>query len=207
MTDLDLERLGDLWRQQPDPKELEELRRSAEAARKRARLAQVVDFLSALVVAAVVIVLVANNPEVETLVVGGGAIVVLLYSQIRQRRLRAVEIKSLTGTAEDMLDQSIARLEATQRRIRFQLFGFVPAFLLGLGFAYMADARAAEAILGWMRSDLTPRLLTLAAAAVIVGWLALHSVRLLKRSRKELERLISLRNAFRQERESSLRDS
>lgn len=206
MTDLDLERLGDLWRQQPDPKELEELRRAAEAARKRARLAQVVDFLSALVVAAVVIVLVANNPEVETLVVGGGAILVLLYSQIRQRRLRAVEIKSLTGTAEEMLDQSIARLEATQRRIRFQLIGFVPAFLLGLGFAYMADARAAEAILGWMRSDLTPRLLTLAAAAAIAGGLALHSVRLLKRSRKELERLISLRNAFRQERESTLRE-
>lgn len=204
MTDLDLERLGDLWRQKPNPKELEELRRAAEAARKRARLAQVVDFLLAVLVAVVVIGLVANNPEVETFVVGGGAILVLLFSQMRQRRLRMVEVKSLTGTAEEMIDQSIARLEATLRRTRFQLIGFIPAFLFGIGFAYLADARAAEEFLGWMRSDPRLRPIIFAAAAFLLGGMAIHLSQVMRRTHREVQRLIGMREAFRTERASSI---
>ena len=43
MTDFDLDRLGDVWRQQPDPAEMERLQRSAAAVSRRARWAQLVD--------------------------------------------------------------------------------------------------------------------------------------------------------------------
>ena len=43
MSDFDLDRLGDVWRQQPDPAEMERLQKSAAAVARRARRAQVVD--------------------------------------------------------------------------------------------------------------------------------------------------------------------
>ena len=111
--DFDLDRLGDVWRQRPDPKELEALRRSAEAVRRRARWGQIVEVVAAVVVSAVVLLLVLSNPRTDTVVVGTGAILILLVSQIRQRRQRKLELMSLTGTAEQMLDQSIARIQAS----------------------------------------------------------------------------------------------
>ena len=43
MSDFDLDRLGDVWRQQPDPEEVARLQKSAAAVARRARLAQVID--------------------------------------------------------------------------------------------------------------------------------------------------------------------
>src|SRR5207237_8830035 len=61
MSDFDLDRLGDVWRQQPDPAEMERLRRTAIAVARRARLGAIVDVLAAVAVAAVVFVLVIIN--------------------------------------------------------------------------------------------------------------------------------------------------
>ena len=80
MTDFDLERLGDVWRQQPDPAEMERLQRAAAAVGRRARLSQIVDIVAAIGVAAVVIALVLSNPRTETFVMGAAAILILLYS-------------------------------------------------------------------------------------------------------------------------------
>ena len=51
MTDLDLDRLGDLWRQRPTPSEMESLRRTAEAVQRKARWGQWLDYGAAIVVA------------------------------------------------------------------------------------------------------------------------------------------------------------
>ena len=91
MIDFDLDRLGDVWRQRPDPAELEHLKRSADAVRRRARWAQLIDIVAALVVAAVVLLLVLSNPKADTLLVGGAAILMLLGTQVRSRRLRQRE--------------------------------------------------------------------------------------------------------------------
>jgi hypothetical protein len=204
MSDLDLERLGDVWRQRPDPAELEELRRTAEAVRRRALWGQVIDLVAALVVAGVVLLLALRNPRIETLLIGGSAVLLLLWSHIRQRRMRQIEIQGLTGNTEEMLDQSIARVEATLRRTRFQLIGFVPAFLLGIAFAYAADAARITEVLARISADPSLRLLILAAAAVSLAGMGFHLVRVLRRGREELHRLTSLREAYREERESSL---
>src|SRR5689334_22990125 len=109
MTDFDLDRLGDVWRQQPDPAEMARLQKSAADVAQRARVTQVTDIVVALVVAAVVIFLVASNPKPGTIALGTAAILVLLGSNIRLRRLRQVELQTLAGSTEDMLDQSIQR--------------------------------------------------------------------------------------------------
>ena len=43
MSDFDLDRLGDVWRQQPDPAEMERLQRTAIAVARRARLSAILD--------------------------------------------------------------------------------------------------------------------------------------------------------------------
>lgn len=199
MTDLDLERLGDLWRQPPSDQEMAELKRAAEAARRRARWSQLVDILSAVVVAAVVAVLVLRNPQADTLVVGGGAILVLLLSQIRARKLRSEELKGLTGSTEQMLDQSIARETATRKRTKLGLYGFAPAILLGLLFAFLVEQRSGGELISRVSQQPGLGRLLQAMGALAIAAMAVHLVRALRRNRRELDRLQALREAYRRE--------
>ncbi len=202
MSELDLERLGDVWRQRPDPEELDELKRAAETVRRRAKWGQVVDAVAAVAVAGVVLFLVFSNPTTDTLLVGGGAILILLISQIRSRRLRQQELRSLTGSAEQMLDQSIERVQATLKRARSGLVILIPGLLLGYLIAYVVDRRSGTEISE--QFDAQPGLSTiiLVVAGLAIGGAFVQVVRTLRKSRRELERLNDLRDSYRQERES-----
>ena len=201
MTDLDLEHLGDVWRQRPTPAELAHLRQTAEAVRRRARWAQVVDLIAAALVSGVVLLLVASNPEVDTLIVGGAAILVLLGGEIRSRRLRQEELRGLTGSTEQMLDQSIARMEATLKRTRFQLHGLGPALAVGWALAYFATNGADR---HWPAPLLTGnwKPFLMAAAVLAVVAMALYLIRSLRAGRKELGRLLALRQSYREDQDS-----
>lgn len=195
MSDFDLDRLGDVWRQQPDPAEMERLQKSAAAVQRRARFAQVIDIATAVVVAAVVIVLVAFNPRPNTILVGSAAILLVLGSNIRLRKLRRVELSSLTGTTEDMLDQSIIRAETTLRHFRFNLLGVGPAFAVGLILAWAGRGR-----------DLLPTYQGSVLAALGVAVLAggfVYGLRGMRRAGRELDRLKAMREAYRREHEST----
>jgi membrane protein implicated in regulation of membrane protease activity len=163
----------------------------------------VVDIVSAIVVAGVVLLLVLSNPSLDTLVVGGGAILVLLYGQIRSRRFRQKELRSLTGSTEQMLDQSIERVRAGLSRARSTLILLPPAFLLGILVAYVAVPRSG--------GDLAERFAQpgVSTAIQIAAFLALaaavvHILRTIRVARRELERLTALRDAYRQEGESGV---
>jgi hypothetical protein len=203
MSDFDLDRLGDVWRQQPDPAEMERLRRTAIAVARRARLAAIVDVCAAVAVAAVVIILVIANPKTQTVVMGSAAIMVLLGSNIRLRKLRRVELKGLTGTTEDMLDQSIARVETTLRHHRFTLFGTPPVFLaVWLGFMTAMKPRPDTLLanlreIPWFRTTLMG-----AGFAAMIG-LGIYLIISIRRGRRELSRLNAMREAYRQERDSA----
>jgi membrane protein implicated in regulation of membrane protease activity len=202
MTDLDLERLGDVWRQRPNPEELEELKRAAETVRRRARWAQIVDFVAAVAVAGVVLLLVLSNPKMETLVVGGGAILLLLMSHVRSRRLRQKELRSLTGSIEQMLDQSIERVRATLTRARSGLIIMLPAFLLGLLVAHVALPGSGGELARRIAEQ--PGLATLIQIVAVVA-LAIALAQVLRshrKSRRELERLTALRESYRQDDEA-----
>jgi hypothetical protein len=199
MTDFDLDRLGDVWRQQPDPAEMARLQKSAEMVARRARITQVIDILVALVVAGVVIFLVASNPKPGTFALGATAILVLLFSNIRLRKVRRIELEHLTGGTEEMLDQSIARLETTLRYLRVSMIGFPLAIAAGVLVAYASQGqRILEAAPDFpLRSLLMPLGLLMVTGAVI------FNVRAIRRSRRELERLRAMREAYRREREST----
>lgn len=199
MTDFDLDRLGDVWRQQPDPAEMERLQKSAAAVARRARLAQVTDIVVALAVAGVVIFLVASNPRPGTVLVGSAAILVLLFSNIRLRKVRRLELQHLTGGTEEMLDQSIVRVETTLRHIRVSLISFPVAAVLGALIGYATQGRRIlDAAQNWpFRNLLMPLGVVLMVGIVVFG------LRALRRSRKELDRLGAMREAYRREREST----
>lgn len=196
MIDFDLDRLGDVWRQRPDPAELESLKRSAEAVRRRARWAQLIDIVAAVVVAGVVLLLVRSNPKVDTLLVGGAAILMLLGSEYRSRRLRREELRSLTGSTEQMLDQSISRTKATIKRSRFQLLSAAPGILLGVLLAYLVDDHAAGRL--WQM----PMAVTLVLVFIVTA-LLFYLIRTIRKSRRELGRLVALREAYRGEQDLS----
>jgi uncharacterized membrane protein YoaK (UPF0700 family) len=199
MTDFDLERLGDMWRQEPDPAELEALRRAAETVARRARRDQIMDAALAIVVSAVVLVLALSNPQAEALLAGGAAIVLILFNSVRQRRLRRLEMESLTGSTEEMLDQSIARLRATLKRTRLGLIGAIPGLLLGLGFgAALERGPGSGLIVRFASHPWLPGAVAIACIAILMAAF-LHYSRMMRMDRNEMERLIALREAFRQE--------
>ena len=202
MSDLDLERLGDVWRQPPDPAELEELKRAAEAVRRRARWVQLVDVVAAVAVAGVVLLLVLSNPATDTFVVGGGAILLLLVSQIRSRRLRQKELASLSGSAEEMLDQSIERVRATLKRTRSTLIWTPPGIVIGIVVTFLAERRSGGEFARRIAEQEGLGVVLQVAAIVALAAGVLVLVRSLRQNRRELDRLLALRQSYREEQES-----
>jgi hypothetical protein len=205
MTDFDLDRLGDVWREQPDPAEMERLQRSAAAVSRRARFSRVIDIVAAVAVAAVVILLVLSNPKIGTFVIGGAAILVLLGSNIRQRNLRQVELRSLTGSTEDMLDQTIDRIETTLKHNRLSLIAGGPGMLLGLMVASTADRDGVGSLFPVLRDIPLSRALWIGLALLIFAIAAMIVAFGIRRGRRELERLRAMREAYRHEHESTTR--
>lgn len=201
MSEIDLDRLGDVWRQQPDPAELERLRRTAIAVRRRARLAQIVDVGAALIVGVVVILLVLSSPKTETVAIGSAAILILLVSNIRLRRVRQIELRALAGTTEAMLDQSIERAETTLRYRRFVLAAIIPTIVIG----NMVASSAERSLGAWLDSVRGIPGFVIAWAAfwlTILAGMVLYVTLSIRRGRRELERLKAMRDAYRQEGES-----
>lgn len=201
MSDFDLDRLGDVWRQQPDPAEVERLQRSAAAVSRRARHSQVLDIGAAVAVSAAVIVFVASNPRLDTVLIGAAAILVLLFSNIRLRTVRRAELKTLTGGTEDMLDQTIDRVETTLRYRRFTLIGFGPALIVGA----LVSAQSQRRGLFSLFQDLPPtqRYGFLLAGTLILIGAVIRMWRGLRRGSEELDQLRAMREAYRREREST----
>jgi hypothetical protein len=196
MSDFDLDRLGDVWRAQPDPEEIARLQRSADAVRRSARLGQFVDVGLAVVVTVAVMVLIISNARIETALAGGAAILLILYSMVHQRRLRAVELATLSGSTEHMLDQSIERTEATIRRARFNLATTPLGIPLGIAFGAALDRGQGSGMLQRMSSEPLIAALVGVILSVAVVAICIHLIRVSRRARRELDRLTRLRQAY-----------
>ncbi len=202
MTEFDLDRLGDVWRQQPDPAELERLRRSAAGVARRARWGRILDAIATMAVASVVLLLVWANPQKNTIVVGLVTIMLLLLGQRRQRRLRRVELESLTGDTEEMIAQSIVRLETTIRHNRLSLVAIGPIFLLAMIFAATTE-RQGDAVLASLREMPWFSLVWFSGWVAVVAGSVVFVVLTIRRSGRELERLTAMRDAYLQERKDA----
>jgi hypothetical protein len=195
MNDFDLERLGEVWREEPPAAEVEWMRRSALEVSRRARMAQRLEAVAALLVGGMAIAFVIVSPSIQTALAAGGAILVLLVTQARQRRLRALELRALTGSTEEMLDQAIARTQAMIKRNWFSLVGMGPATILGLALAHSARLNLAE---GPLPEHLSRGRVTVAMALLLLGVAAYLAV-IIRRDRAQLRRLNSHRESYRRE--------
>src|SRR3546814_19901661 len=81
----------------------------------------IVDYTLATACVLTIIYLIASTPKLEVMAVGGVALFMLVTGQLRQRRLRQLELKGLTGGTASMIDQSIVRAEATLKRTKSSL--------------------------------------------------------------------------------------
>jgi hypothetical protein len=199
MRDFDLDRLGDLWREEPEPAEIAALQRSARRARGRARLAAGIDAFVAVLLAGAVIAIVAISPQPRTLLLGGAAILVLLMGHIRKRRYREIELQALSTDSSAMLDQSIARIEARRNRTRLGLLAIGPATLLGILFAGAADEGTSGELFQRIWADPELRRAVFVGAVVALGAAVLQMAATWRRSGRELTRLRELRAAYRKE--------
>jgi hypothetical protein len=203
MTDLDLDRLGDVWREQLNPAELERLRRTAAAVSRRARFFQILDVVGAVVAAGAVVLVVLLNPATETVALGSAAILLLLVSHVRLRKLRQVELRSLAGSAEDMLAQSIERVENKLKYQRFCLFGVVPGLVLGYVVASALVTRPAGGVLQLLGNPEAFRPLSIGILIAVVAGTVHYLVSSMRRDGHELEHLRAMHEAYRSEREST----
>jgi len=203
MSDFDLDRLGDVWRQQPDAAELERLRRTAVKVARRARWGRIVDIVATVAITSVVLLLVWSNPQKNTIVVGLATIVLLLLGQRRQRRLRQVELRNLTGDTEEMIAQSIERIETTIRHNRLTLIGLGPIVLLAMIFAATTD-RGSDAVLASLRDQPWFRFVWYGVWIAAVAGFVVFTLLAIRRGRREVERLTAMRDSYHQERKSAV---
>jgi hypothetical protein len=98
-----------------------------------------------------------------------------------------------------MLDQSIVRVATTLRHLRVSVIGFPVAAVAGALVAYVSlDRRIFDAAQDWpYRSLLMP------LGIVVVVGVMVFALRAIRRGKKELERLETMREAYRREREST----
>lgn len=199
MSEIDLDRLGDVWRAQSDPAEIERLRRSAAKVRRSALLGQAADVWLALVVSAVVLVLIISNARIETGIAGGAAILFLLFSTVRQRRLRAIELATLNASTEHMLDQSILRVEATIRRAWLSIVLMPFGLLVGLGFGAAVDLGQGSSLLRRVMADSFLKGVVVIGLIVASIAICVHFLRIGRLARQERERLVQMRADYQAE--------
>lgn len=200
MSDIDLDRLGDLWRAEPDAEELRALRRAARKARIRGRVAAAFELALAGVMIVALIGVVLINPQPRTGLAASAVILLLLYSQTRQRRFRQIELKSLTGDTATIIDQSVERVEAKLKRTRLGLLMTGPAVVFGFLLAFALDVDGSGEMLRGMWGDGRTRTAASAVAIMVVLIAIAQTVTGFRQSKRELRRLRELQSSYRRER-------
>ncbi len=203
MSDFDLDRLGELWRQDPEPAEVERLRRAAARVSRRARMAQLADTIGAIIVSASLVAVTTINHEPRTILIVTAALLLILFTFVRNRKLREAEIRMLSGTTEEMLDQSIERARTTRKRMRFNLVSVPVAIVIYS--VLISLGRGTENSILRARLHLSEDMIFVGAIMLVLvaGLLTVGYARTFIRSRIELGWLERLRDAYRRERDES----
>jgi hypothetical protein len=203
MTEFDLDRLGSLWRQDPEPAEIERLRQSARKVSRRARLAQAADAAGTLAVSVSLIIIALVNRRADATAVIGTIIAFLFYSSLRNRKLRELEVKAATGSTQEMLDQAIARGEGVLKRIRANLVASIIALpLMGLLLLTLEHGPGRNLARRYFEHSHIPLVVDF-VILVLVGWIVVQTLVTVRNTRREVRQLRALREAFQTEEDES----
>jgi hypothetical protein len=120
----------------------------------------------------------------------------MLFSTVRQRRLRMIELATLSGSTEHMLDQSIERARATIRRARLNLLTTPLGLPLGIAFGAALDRGQGSGMYQRLTSEPLITALVSMTLLVAAATICVYLIRVRRAARQELERLTQLRQAY-----------
>jgi hypothetical protein len=203
VNEFDLDRLGSLWRTEPGAEELSKLRRSAESARRRAYWTSLLDYGLAAIAVSTVLMILAFNPNFEAILVGAAAVVVAIMSLTGRKRARRIELQSLAGDTESMLETSIAAVETRLKRSKSGLMVLGPSILLGVLFGFIVDKGGGGAALPTLEGEAWRGMVVRGLLIFIIGLTTIQLILSVRRSRAELDRLFQLQEAYRLEHEAT----
>ena len=155
--------------------------------------------------AAIIIVLLVSNPRLETSLLGGATLLYMLYGTIRQRRLREIELRTLSGSTERMLDLMVARLEATVKRARLNLWSAVPGIAVGIGFGWALDRGTGSPLLTRFAASPLTAFIIAGTISVLAVLSVVHFTQALRRAKRELREITHIREDFQFETDRSER--
>jgi len=110
-------------------------------------------------------------------------------------------LRNLTGSTENMLQQSVERIETQLKHNRVTLLGLGPTCVVGALFAAAAIGRSGTSAI---RDIPLLRALLLGGSLAAVAVFILFLLFAIRRGRHEMDRLKAMREAYRQEHESTM---
>ncbi|HEX8261575.1 MAG TPA: hypothetical protein VF547_01745 [Allosphingosinicella sp.] len=197
MTDPDLQRLADLWRE-PDAADQGAFEALARRARLRGRIVAYLNFAAVAVTVGGVAIGVFMKPGTVTMVAAIALILVTVVVLRKRRQIKQMTRTLETAGREAFIETSISNATANLRRTRLSLSFFPIGVVVAL--FYKMSVRVGgrtelmlDAFLEWAPS---PRgLVTFAILGLLFAW----GLRSASRTKRELRQLEELRSAYAEE--------
>ena len=206
MTDPDLQKLADLWKEADSSEPQPAFEAMARKARRRGRIFAWLDFAAVAFILVTSLVGFLMEPGPVTMVAAIALVVTTLIVTRKQRQIKQMTRTLDTASRSAFIDTSISNATANLRRTRLSLAFFPLGVVIALTYkmALRVGGRT-ELIPGefvdWVQ---TPRgIITMALLALLFAW-GLSTAR---RIRRELLRLEELRAAYAEEDKQDQRDS
>jgi hypothetical protein len=199
MTGIDLEEYAALWQAEPTAAEEREFQAIAEGASRRAQFIQYAEHGLALLLLVAVVIAVVMAPAPATIAIGLLSIAALAWSSWRRHLLTQIALLVETSDRSRIVADAMVAARANLRRSTLGLWLFVPGILLGALLTHSFNQGGdlgdfADAFLGgalrWPEGY---------AILFLVAALGFQLVRTNFGFRKELQRLESLQEDYREE--------
>ncbi|HEX8622315.1 MAG TPA: hypothetical protein VF718_10115 [Allosphingosinicella sp.] len=198
MTDPDLQKLADLWKETDAAEPPRAFEAMARKARRRGRIFAWLDFAAVAFILGTSLVGIFMEPGTVTMVAAIALIVITIIVTRKRRQIKQMTRTLDTASREAFIDTSLNNAAANLRRTRLSLAFFPIGVVCALIYkmALRAGGRTElipATFVDWVQ---TPRgILTMVLLALLFAW----GLRTARRIRQELRRLEELRAAYSEE--------
>ena len=198
MTDPDLQKLADLWRETDAAEPQPAFEAMARKARRRGRIFAWLDFAAVAFILATSVIGFVMKPGAITMVAAIALIVTTVIVTRKRRQIKQMTRTLDTASREAFVDTCISNATANLRRTRLSLAFFPLGVVVALTYkmALRAGGRTELIPATFVEWVQTPRgIITLALLVLLFAW----GVGTARRIRRELRRLEELRAAYSEE--------
>lgn len=198
MTDPDLQKLADLWKESDSAEPQPAFEAMARKARRRGRIFAWLDFAAVTFILATSLIGFFMTPGAITMVTAIALIVTTLIVTRKRRQIKQMTKTLDTASREAFIDTSISNATANLRRTRLSLAFFPLGVVCALTYkmALRAGGRTElipATFVEWVQTS--RGIITLVLLALLFAW----GLRTAGRVRRELRRLEDLRAAYSEE--------